>query len=297
MQIVYIRHDTTGNAMYDYGVDINQISDGWTPDVWHNTSGEHAGEMSRERITLKRRDDLDSQPDWFSKTNPAIIEGMARVTADYAACAIRRKTLDPRVCLPSLHITLHLSAAKNQFMRLSCNYLGPVLSADGVAVQPERVAALREWPIPTSTTDVHAFLGFCVYFRRHIKDFGDYAPPLPVLTAKTATLTWGLTKQQSFEALRHICCSPRVLATPRTGLPFQLRCDVSGFAAGCSLWQLHALPDGTSPWRPIEFRSKSFNTAERKKAAHERELLSFVAALKYFKPFLAGVFQCAHRFQ
>jgi hypothetical protein len=68
---------------------------------------------------------------------------------------------------------LHLSAPKTQFMRSSCNYLGHVLSADGVAVQPERVAALRKWPAPTSTTEVRAFLGFCVYLRRHIKDFGE----------------------------------------------------------------------------------------------------------------------------
>ena len=76
-------------------------------------------------------------------------------------------------------------------MRPSCNYLGHVLSADGVAVQPERVAALRKWPAPTSTTEVRAFLGFCVYLRRHIKDFGEYAAPLSVLRAKTATFTRG----------------------------------------------------------------------------------------------------------
>ena len=108
-----------------------------------------------------------------------------------------------------------------------------------------------------------------MYLRRHIKDFGEYAALLSVLTAKTATFTWGDAEQESFEALRTLCCSPQVLSTPRTGLPYQLRCGASGFAAGHSLWQLHTLPDETALWRPIEFRSKSFNTAERKKAAHE----------------------------
>ena len=184
---------------------------------------------------------------------------------------------------------LHLSAPKTQFMMPHCNYLGHVLSGDGVAVQPERVAALREWPVPKPVADVRAFLGFCVYLRRHIQHFGEYTAPLSALTNKTAVFTWGPAEQTAFEALRGICCSPRVLATPRPGLPYQLRCDASGFAAGCSLWQLHTPADGTQLWRSVEFRSKSFNPAKRKKAAHTWERLSFVGALKYFKPFLAGI--------
>ena len=52
---------------------------------------------------------------------------------------------------------------------------------------------------------------------------------------------------------------------------------------------MHTLDDGTQLWRPIEFRSKSFNTVEQKKAAHTRELLFFVGGMKCFKPFLAGI--------
>jgi hypothetical protein len=184
---------------------------------------------------------------------------------------------------------LHLSAPTTQFMRPQCNYLGHVLSHNDVSVQPERVEALKNWHVPKSTTDVRAFLGFCVYHRRHIVDFGKHAAPLAALTAKTSVFTWGKDEQVAFENLRNVCCSPRVLSTPRTDLPFQLRCDALGFAAGCSLWQQHILPDETKLWRPIEFRSKSFSAPERKKAAHIRELLSFVGGLKYFKSFLAGV--------
>ena len=184
---------------------------------------------------------------------------------------------------------LHLSAPKTQFMRPQCNYMGYVLSHNGVSVQPERVEALKQWPVPKNTTDVRAFLGFCVYLRRHIEDFGTYAAPLAALTSKTSVFTWGDDEQLAFEKLRNVCCSPEVLATPRLGWPFQLRCDASGFAAGSSLWQQHTLDDETTLRRPIEFRSKSFSSAERQKAAHTRELLSFVGALKYFKSFLAGI--------
>ena len=184
---------------------------------------------------------------------------------------------------------LHLSATKTQFMWDRCSYLGHVLSADGVAVQPKRCEELRDWPAPKNTTDVRAFLGFCVYLRRHIEGFGTYAASLSVLMSKNAEFSWGPNTQLTVETLRDICCSPRFLATPRPGLPYQLRCDASGFANGHSRWQLHTLDDGTTLWKPIELRSKSFSAPEHAKPAHTSELLSFIGALKYFKPFLSGV--------
>ena len=184
---------------------------------------------------------------------------------------------------------LHLSASKTQFIRPQCNYLGHFLSSEGVAVQPERVAALRDWPVPKSTTNVRTFLGFCVCLRRHIEGFGAKAAPLSALPNQTAVFSWGPAEQRPFEGLRDLCSSPSVLSTPKPGLSYQVRCDASGFVAGYGLWQLHTMPNGTTLWRPIEFRSKSFNEAERRKVADEREVLSFVGALKYFKNFLAGV--------
>ena len=93
---------------------------------------------------------------------------------------------------------LPLSAPKPQCMMPHCSYLGHVLSGEGVAIQPARVAALREWPVPKSVIVVRAFLGFCVYLRRHIKDFGEYAAPLSALTIKTA-FSWGTEEHKSFE--------------------------------------------------------------------------------------------------
>ena len=54
--IVYKRFEITGNELYDYGAEINQIRYILTPDIKHKTSGEHAGEMSRERIVPQRQD-------------------------------------------------------------------------------------------------------------------------------------------------------------------------------------------------------------------------------------------------
>ena len=59
--------------------------------------------VSRERIVLRQQNMPDPHTAGWVEPNASLAKGMARVTADYAACAIRRRTLDPRVCLPSLH--------------------------------------------------------------------------------------------------------------------------------------------------------------------------------------------------
>ena len=99
---------------------------------------------------------------------------------------------------------LHLSPEKTQFMRDRYNYLGHVLSKDGVSVQSERCSAIRDEPVPKTTTELRAFLGLCVYLRRHIKDFSTYAAPLSALTSKHAEFVWGEEQQQAFETLRDV---------------------------------------------------------------------------------------------
>ena len=122
---------------------------------------------------------------------------------------------------------LHLSAPKTQFMRPQCNYLGHVLSHNGVSVQPERVEALKNWPVPHSTTDVRAFLVFCVYLRGHIDDFGKHAAPFAALTAKTSVFSWGKDEQNAFAkppAGRLLFSSCPVHATRKLTVPAAVRC-------------------------------------------------------------------------
>jgi len=102
-QIVYKRFNNTGNELYDYGVEINAIRFIWSPDLTVKSSGEHVTAESRERVVLRRHTMPDPPDAGWVEPNASLAEGVAKVTADYAACAIRRRTLDPRVCLPSLH--------------------------------------------------------------------------------------------------------------------------------------------------------------------------------------------------
>ena len=64
------------------------------------------------------------------------------------------------------------------FFKESVTYLGHVVSAAGIHVDPAKTEAVRSWPIPKSTKDVRKFLGFWGYYRRFVKGYAAIARPL-----------------------------------------------------------------------------------------------------------------------
>jgi len=66
------------------------------------------------------------------------------------------------------------------------NFLGHVLTKAGVEVQPEKVAAVQNWPTPQNLTELRSFVGLCSYYRRFISEFANVAATLHELTRKNA---------------------------------------------------------------------------------------------------------------
>jgi len=79
-----------------------------------------------------------------------------------------------------------------------------VISENKVAVDPVKVARVREWPIPENQTDVQAFVGFVNFYRRFIQDFSTIAQPLFDLIHSDQAWNWGTKKQEAFEHLKMV---------------------------------------------------------------------------------------------
>ena len=73
---------------------------------------------------------------------------------------------------------LKLKGSKCEFFRTSVKYLGHVVSANGVETDPEKIAVLKNWPVPKSVKELRSFLGFSGYYRRYIEGFSKLAKPL-----------------------------------------------------------------------------------------------------------------------
>lgn len=70
---------------------------------------------------------------------------------------------------------VRLKPSKCYFVQSKVEYLGQVVSAVGLSPNPSKIKAVQEFPIPTNTTGVKAFLGLCNYYRRFVKGFAQIA--------------------------------------------------------------------------------------------------------------------------
>ena len=64
------------------------------------------------------------------------------------------------------------------------------MSAEGIQTDPEKIKAVKEWPVPKFVKDVRRYLGFCSYYRKFVKNFADIARPLHKLTERDVSFNW-----------------------------------------------------------------------------------------------------------
>ncbi|KAL0559353.1 hypothetical protein IC582_003962 [Cucumis melo] len=126
---------------------------------------------------------------------------------------------------------------KCEFLLEQVVFLGHVVSAKGVSVDPQKVEAIVNWERLTSATEVRSFLGLARYYRCFIKDFSRLALPLTALTRKNAKFEWSDRCEQSFKELKKRLVTAPILALPVTGKDYVIYCDASRQGLGCVLMQ------------------------------------------------------------
>ncbi|GAU51237.1 hypothetical protein TSUD_52210 [Trifolium subterraneum] len=159
---------------------------------------------------------------------------------------------------------------KSHFGQNSVEYLGHLISGDGVAVDPNKVMSLTSWPVPKNVKGVRGFLGLTGYYRKFIKDHGKIARPLTELTKKDA-FTWNETTQRAFDILKEKLTTAPVLALLDFNKAFVIECDASGVGIGAILMQ-----EG----KPVAYFSKALGVRILTKSAYEKELMAVVLAPK-----------------
>jgi hypothetical protein len=178
---------------------------------------------------------------------------------------------------------LSLKAEKCYFEKEEIEFLGLIISEEGIRMDPHKVKAITDWPIPTTKRELQQFLGFVNFYRRFVKGFAKIAKPLTKLTGKTDWL-WMELQQKAFQELKNEVTSERVLIIPKPGKPFRMETDASDFVIAAILSQL----DDEGRWRPVAFLSRSLNDAERNYEIYDKEMLAIMHRFYEWAHYLKG---------
>ena len=177
---------------------------------------------------------------------------------------------------------LKLKPSKCDLFRQQINYLGHVISKEGVSTDPDKIKAVTKWPQPTIVTEVRSFLGFVSYYRRFIPNFSKVAKPLNKLLQnlegtpsqkKRFKVCWGPEQQEAFEKMQRLCTESPILAYVDFKAPFILHTDTSGDGLGA----VCQIQDGQR--RVIAYASRSLSKSKRNYPIHKLEFLALKWAI------------------
>ncbi|XP_064103421.1 uncharacterized protein LOC135213372 [Macrobrachium nipponense] len=156
------------------------------------------------------------------------------------------------------------------------NFCGYVLSSDGIAADPDKVSAIRDFPTPSNVTDVRSFMGLVNQLADFTPDIAAAAQPLRPLMSPKRSFVWTPDHERAFKKVKTALTSPPVLAPFNPASPVVLRTDASRlYGLGYALLQ----DNGRGQMRLIQCGSRFLTDTETRYATIELELLAVTWAI------------------
>lgn len=178
---------------------------------------------------------------------------------------------------------LKIQIDKSEFLHKEVSFLGHLVTDQGVKPNPDKIIAIKNFPIPRNQKEIKSFLGLIGYYRKFIKDFAKMTKPITECLKKGKSVIHTERFVKSFEECKDILMNDPILQFPDFSKPFVLTTDASNFALGAILSQG---PIGSD--KPVCYASRTLTDSEINYATIEKELLAIVWATKYFRPYLFG---------
>lgn len=174
---------------------------------------------------------------------------------------------------------LYVKAEKCDFEKVSIQFLGLIISTEGIAMDPQKVKAILEWPAPLDKKGSKGLWALQI-FTKDLWDFSVIITPITQVTRQHAQFQWSSEAQAAFDKLNVIHFSISVPKHPNPGRPYVLEVDASEVATGAILSKRQG---PKALLHPIAFSSQKMSQPERNYDVRDRELLAIKTALEEWR--------------
>lgn len=170
----------------------------------------------------------------------------------------------------------YVATAKCAFLSASIQFLGYMVSREGLKVDPSKVLAVDQWPRPSSITKVRSFHGLASFYRRFIPHFSGVMAPITDCM-KGTKFHWTTNAEAAFLEIKRRLTSAPISVLPDFSQPFELHCDTSKTGVGVVLSQSGC---------PIAYFSEKLSGAKLHFSTYDIEFYAIVQAVKHWCHYL-----------
>ena len=231
-----------------------------------------------------------SSPSLFQRIMETVLQGLPSVSIYLDDILVTGKSVDDHcrnleAVLSRLEDAgFRLKQEKCAFLLPSVEYLGHLITAQGLQPSTDKVEAVQKAPPPQDVSQLKSFLGLVNYYGKFLPDLSSVLAPLYSLLQKETEWKWGMDQQKAFAEVKQLLTSDCLLVHYDQDKELLLACDASPYGLGAVL--SHRGPNGEE--QPVAFASRSLNPAEKNYSQLEKEGLAIVFAVKRFHQYLFG---------